>query len=704
MKSPVFWLTTLILLTLPYTVSAASTDLGDYMSLQWNYTTKEILSGVSSANLDGDSVREVVAVDSAGGTLHAFNRDGTLRWKYAIPGYIFSLHVVDLDRDGRDEVLIGSGGHLTVVYGNGSEKAKYSTRMNNVRRITSGDVDGDGYPDIVLATYGEDCGKSSYIYVVNRSYSSIWTYTIRGDSYPYAIHAADIDGDSKDEVLIGLIYRTKNTVSKSCERNYNHASSVIALDENGVGQWEYTVGGGVTCLTAGDIEFDGTVEVIAGTFPDVVVIDRNGGFKWNYTTVSYVESIEAEDIDGDGNREVIAASNNVYVLDASGRLKWMGLTDDRVYEVDTGDTNNDTLLEVLAGSNGVYLFDDEGDLVWRSPAYVSVGFVEYADLDGDSYSEVISGAVKTVRVFKTEMQAKIRQALSYYDAAKNAYTGGDYVTAMQYIETAWKVSSEYGSTQELVNIIELRNKVKAKINEINESLAKADQYYSDSTEYYIQGDCINASIYAQKARAIYSSLHGNTEKVDECDDRINKANACVRVNATVQYERARSLQVEGKYGEAFEHALAAKTLFEFVKDSENLASAEELYNELEQKVELERGVVGRIQSSLSLFLDREFLAKNKTVIIAVAAVVIVLLILVLILAGSGVFIHKRRKRRRMEETKTLEEHLSEEEGSGKDLSETVDEMIHHPLPERRDAKFIRDSHRRPGKHLTGRED
>jgi len=447
---------TVLLLLILLSADACAESRNEYMSLSWNKSMKEVISSLAVGDLNGDGVSEVAVAASSEGAVYVYSTNGSLKFKYSIPSYVFSVKIVDVDGDGRDELAVGGGTHLYIVDAEGETVWKHHTGRNPVRRLNGFDIDGDHRSDLLYASFTDEC-KRTYVNAVDENGSSIFSYDL-GFYYPYVIEPLRIS-NGVDWVLVGTVYRAKDTARKSCGPAYESTASVLLLNSKRELIWEYVTGGGVTVIETADLNGDGFPEVLAGTYPKLYVIDLAGELLWEYSTVSRVDSLAVGDLNGDGTPEVVVGSNNVYILDSSGNELAVARTDDRVYTLKVADLNGDGKSEIVAGSNGVYVFDGKGVKSYQSDKVVSVGDLEVADLDGDGYMEVVAGAVKSVRVYATGFQSKHQQAQAFYNLARQYYMKGDFNNSYIYIEKSRKVFYELGDMTSVSKAISFRDRI-----------------------------------------------------------------------------------------------------------------------------------------------------------------------------------------------------------------------------------------------------
>jgi hypothetical protein len=231
------------------------------------------------ADITGDGVLDIVVAQ--GWTLKVidFAGGGGLAWSRQLPDPITVLGgagafgapaIVDLDGDGRPEIVMNWGHVIEALQDDGSLLWRYQTGQTNLYRpsgVTAADVTGDGSVNLITAS-----ARSSGLLVSNHQLMVL-------DAFGSLVWQQDV---------------ADNTAS---------ASGVAAQDLTGNGVWEILWNGSV----------DGLL-VLNG--PDGKRL-YNEPFTRSGTVLDYPT---LADVDGDGEAEVVVAgSNGLFVFGHSGR-------------------------------------------------------------------------------------------------------------------------------------------------------------------------------------------------------------------------------------------------------------------------------------------------------------------------------------------------------------------------------------------------
>jgi hypothetical protein len=354
----------------------------------WNRSSSPVI-----ADINGDGVPEIV-VGHEDGYLRVLDADGHALAHWPQPALIrgssptaidASPAVGDLDRDGHPEIVVGTGslwqpnqpGGLIVFRADGSVRCRFITSdifdewppgsapdgypEGVYSSPAIGDVNGDGYPDIVFGSWDH------YIHAIDRNCHEISGFPYFVDDTVWSSPALyDVDHDGRMEIFVG----NDQTIGGP---DSWQGGEMRALDwlNGGVRElWRRQVGDVIQSSPAiGDINGDGRLELVvgAGDFYHssdghrVFVFDLATGANlpgWPVLTGGITMSSPAlGDIDGDGRPEVVIGSSNG-VIQAykgnGGRILAVQLSGQQTASPIVADLNGDGHNDIGVGTDRDY--------------------------------------------------------------------------------------------------------------------------------------------------------------------------------------------------------------------------------------------------------------------------------------------------------------------------------------------------------------
>ncbi len=264
-------------------------------------------TSIVCADLDGDGRDETIA-GSTNGKVYCLDAGGKLLWEFDCSGRVNSVCVVDFYGDGKPTVIAGTRAAQVVALDATGRKiwaydVPFYKRKGNVATVFAADIGGEG-KQVVIA------GADNWRYhAIDADGKKLW--------HQESVHrstagcAVDLTGDGRQEVVCGTEYYWWP----------------VAKPEDGSKLWGYgTRGGpGLNAVAAGDIDGDGTPEVIfGGADTQLQVVSADGKPLWQFNTGDEVTSVACADVNADGKAEIIASSLsfNVYCVDGQGQLLW----------------------------------------------------------------------------------------------------------------------------------------------------------------------------------------------------------------------------------------------------------------------------------------------------------------------------------------------------------------------------------------------
>lgn len=308
----------------PVSGSAFLADLG--AKLLGEHESDQAGYGVGGGgDIDGDGVADIVVGaggedtggDDAGaayvlygnlsGPVSLADADAKLTGEHPNANTGWSVAVVpDLNADGRDDVVVGAPGYgnypihgewdygaVYVMYGafyGESSLATAHARLTGVapnssagRWVSSaGDVNGDGYNDLLIGAYRDDqvALNAGAVYLWN---GPIWgehslsqaDATLLGEYEQTNVgwmvdSAGDVDLDGYDDLLVGCLWRhelvERNGAAYLVRGPRNGVQSLDTADLMFVGDLEATPygDGAGECISSGDFDADGEIDFLVG--------------------------------------------------------------------------------------------------------------------------------------------------------------------------------------------------------------------------------------------------------------------------------------------------------------------------------------------------------------------------------------------------------------------------------------------------------
>ena len=290
--------------------------------------------------------------------------------------------------------------------------------------ISAGDVNGDGYDDIIIAAYvadynGGDSGSTYVVFGKESGFSRTMDLSeldgsdgfridgeSAGDFSGYSVATGDVNGDGYDDVIIGAQYADYNGINSGStyvvfgkESGFSRTTGLSELDGSdgfridGENSHNYS-GGSVS--SAGDVNGDGYDDIIVSARStdsnehrgngssyvifgkesgfsrtmDLSELDGSNGFRMDLSGRSISS---AGDINGDGYDDIIIAASSFGAASSLGPLTYV------VFGKESGFSRTVDLSE-LDGSDGFGIN--------RSGVSISSA----GDFNGDGYDDIIIGA------------------------------------------------------------------------------------------------------------------------------------------------------------------------------------------------------------------------------------------------------------------------------------------------------------------------
>jgi hypothetical protein len=259
---------------------------------------------------------------------------------------------------------------------------------------SAGDVDGDGYDDVIVGSRWYDSGQTdegrAFVYLGSAAglgASAAWTAdgNLLGLELGWAVApAGDVNGDGFGDVIVGTYpYDTGNPVDA---RAFVFLGSAGGLATSAAWIGQEAQGGlfGFSVASAGDVNGDGYDDVIVGAPASQQAFVYHGSATGLSANAAWMEDESSGQVDGGFGYSVAAAGD----VDGDG----FGDVIVGAYRYDDGETNEGKAFVYLGSATGLSSSADwtaDGDQVW---AQFGKSVASAGDVDGDGFGDVIVGA------------------------------------------------------------------------------------------------------------------------------------------------------------------------------------------------------------------------------------------------------------------------------------------------------------------------
>lgn len=316
-----------------------------------------------------------------------------------------SVTPVDVDLDGDLDFLAGalSSNNLYVNSGDGAfERTILADDVVGARQLISGDLDGDGDPDVISAVFVDD----ELIWYENLGGGAFGGTQIIDGSFDGAFSAAvaDFDGDG-DLDVVGAAWNLDTVAWFANDGAGNFGARQVLGATSDAPAW----------VTVADLDGDGATDVLSAAFlGDEIAWFRNLGDGTFSAKQEISESVDgafsavAADLDGDGDSDVAFAARS------EGRIGWFENLGGGVFaanasmltgsvaggwSVAASDLDSDGDVDLLSASSDddkIAWYENDGSGVFSDQVVLGFGdgarSIAVGDLDGDGDSDIFAAS------------------------------------------------------------------------------------------------------------------------------------------------------------------------------------------------------------------------------------------------------------------------------------------------------------------------
>ncbi|MEM7332825.1 MAG: FG-GAP-like repeat-containing protein [Chloroflexota bacterium] len=365
-----------------YSVTAVSANLQTANQYPYNTIATQLIEtnasrAIKAGDVDGDGDLDLAIANNNNQNQILLNENGnfeTVGWQDSRSDFSRDIQLGDIDGDGDLDLIVANNNGATRVYSNDPLNEDGSLNFNliwtesvsdDTRSLALGDLDGNGYMDLVIANWEAE----NKVYLNSGgTFSSTPDWSDGNNYLTSSVDVADIDGDGDLDAAFGSMCPSypSNCDPDQVFQNNSTTSLVLSL------VWERN-GRSTTDIAFGEMNGDDQAELamVENVYNSHKVYQFNTSnlefdFVWNSITENDLGlEVSWGDANGDGNQDLIVGSS----FDAPERLY----------------LNNGSILETSAS--------------WNSDDTITNQDFIHADIDADGDLDLIGAFDNLLKIY-----------------------------------------------------------------------------------------------------------------------------------------------------------------------------------------------------------------------------------------------------------------------------------------------------------------
>lgn len=252
------------------------------------WTTGLFISDLEIAEMNGDSVNDVIVGSNDGYIYLLDGMDGSQIWNYSTDGSIKIIHLENIQGDSTPEIIVGTTNGMIYVLDKNRILLNNFSVGNNLDFLTFANLTGTSNTEIIT-------GQASNVSVYDFTGALKWQRTVKGNILD--LSSADLTGDGLDEIAL--------TTSKYKIYTLNGTNGNII--------WDIITDEIATFFQIGNFQGDSKGEIIYTTdLEDCIMLDGNSGNQiLNFTSNSPIFGLLTANLNGDEYDDILLHSGKI---------------------------------------------------------------------------------------------------------------------------------------------------------------------------------------------------------------------------------------------------------------------------------------------------------------------------------------------------------------------------------------------------------